>query len=105
MTSIFEGFPLVLLEAMSCGLVPITFSFHFGPGDVISDNKNGFLVENRDVHILSEKILYLINNENRRKEMAYQAVSKVNDFSIDKIIDKWMNLFQTELNLKNKQKL
>lgn len=105
MTSIFEGFPLVLLEAMSCGLVPITFSFHFGPGDVINDNKNGFLVENRDVHILSEKILYLINNENRRKEMAYQAVSKVNDFSIDKIIDKWMNLFQTELNLKNKQKL
>lgn len=97
MTSIFEGFPLALLEAMSCGLPPVTFAYKFGPKDTITNGKNGLLVYNRDIKSLSEKLVYLIKHENIRKEMGYQAQLKVHDFYLNNIIDKWMKLFRSEI--------
>lgn len=96
-TSLYEGFGLVILEAMSCGLPPIAFSCQFGPRDIITDGKNGLLVYNRDIKSLSEKLIYLIQHPDIRKEMSNQALTRVNDFSINSIIDKWIKLFQSEL--------
>lgn len=96
-TSLYEGFGLVILEAMSCGLPPVAFACQFGPRDIITDGKNGLLVYNRDIKSLSEKLIYLIQHPDIRKEMSNQALTRVNDFSINSIIDKWIKLFQSEL--------
>lgn len=100
MTSFFEGFGLVLLEAMACGLPSIAFACQFGPRDIITDGKNGLLVYNRSIEDLSNKLLYLIQHPDIRKQISSQALMKIQDFSIKNIIDKWMKLFQQELNNK-----
>lgn len=97
LTSLYEGFGLVLLEAMACGLPPVAFACQFGPKDIITDEKNGLLIYNRDIKSLSEKLIYLIKHPDIRKEMSNQALTKVNDFSIKNIINQWMQLFQYEL--------
>lgn len=97
LTSLYEGFGLVLLEAMACGLPPVAFACQFGPKDIITDGNNGLLIYNRDIKSFSEKLIYLIQHPNIRKDMSNQALKRVKDFSINNIIAQWMQLFQSEL--------
>lgn len=100
-TSLYEGFGLVILEAMSCGLPPVAFACQFGPRDIITDGKNGLLVYNRSIEDLSNKLLYLIQHPDIRKQISSQALIKVEDFSLNNIIKRWVTLFQTEINMKH----
>ena len=85
---------------MACGLPSIAFACQFGPRDIITDGKNGLLVYNRNIEELSNKLLFLIQHPDIRKQISNQALMKIQDFSIKNIIDKWMKLFQQELNNK-----
>ena len=49
LTSRMEGLPLVLLEAMSVGCIPIAYDMPYGPADIIVDGVNGYLVEAGDI--------------------------------------------------------
>src|SRR5690606_23651864 len=62
MSSRFEGFGMVLIEAMEYGLPCVSFNCDYGPSDIISDGIDGFLVEKENTDALAEKILYLIEN-------------------------------------------
>ena len=93
MSSRFEGFPMVLLEAMSCGLPCVSFDCPNGARDIIEDGKNGFLVAYLNVSMLAEKICSLIEDENLRKEMGKQAKSFVAKYSEDRIMAMWVCLF------------
>lgn len=92
-TSHFEGFPLVLLEAMQVGLPCIAFDCPFGPSAVIVDGENGFLVPDGRIEELAEKISLLIGNSALRDSFSKSALKKSKEFAVDKVMKQWDCLF------------
>lgn len=88
MTSIFEGLPLALLEAISFGLPVVSYDFQCGPKDIITNGLNGYLVNCNNEILLSEKICDLIENKELRKMMGASSLIKSKEYSVDKIIKK-----------------
>lgn len=95
LSSRYEGFGMVIIEAMACGVPPVSFTCPCGPRDIITDTRNGLLVENGDIEGLAEMICYLIENEDERREMGQQARSDVTRFKIEEIALKWKSLFES----------
>ena len=94
MTSRYEGLPMVLLEAKSCGLPIVAFDCPEGPADIIKNNEDGYMVPLYDVDALFEKVELLANNIELRKQ--FSAKAKVNslDFSEENIAKKWKQLLE-----------
>ncbi|WP_082211692.1 glycosyltransferase family 4 protein [Parabacteroides timonensis] len=97
MTSRFEGFPMVLLEAMSFGLPSVSYSFKCGPKDAIKDGINGFLVEEGDKVAFAEKINILMKDQALRKQMGNKAHEATQKYTYKIIMQKWIDLFQNVL--------
>lgn len=93
LSSRFEGFVMVLVEAMSCGLSCVSFACPCGPKDMISDGIDGLLVENGNVEELANKICCLIENEDLRKEMGKRAKINIQRYKEENIMTQWQNLF------------
>lgn len=92
MSSRFEGFPMVLLEAQAFGLPIVSFDCKTGPREIVNDNVDGFLVEDEDCKKLALKINTLINNEKLLKEYSINAKKNSKKFEIDKILDRWVEI-------------
>ena len=91
--SITEGFGLVLLEAQQCGLPVVSFDVPFGPGEIILDNVNGYLIENLDVEMMAEKIIYLIEHVDLREDFSKKSNASHNEFALESILQQWNNVF------------
>ena len=100
MTSHTECFPMVLLESLSIGLPIVSFDCPTGPRNIITDQQDGFLVEDQNVEALAEKILLLANDENLRNVFGLQAKQNSTRFSLNSIMPLWQELFE-KLKTKN----
>ena len=94
-SSNFEGFGLVITEAMSCGLPVVSFDCPWGPRAIIQDGEDGLLVENGNVEKLAEALIMMIQHPEMRSKMAAKAIENVQRFSIEKIAEKWRSLFDS----------
>lgn len=94
MTSLQEGFPMVLLEAKSNKLPLISFNIETGPDEIIQDGINGFLVKPYDIEEMAERICNLIKDTILRKSFSSNSYLELDNFSQAKIIQKWENLLK-----------
>lgn len=83
--SLYEGFPNALVEAMANGMACISFDCEMGPSEIIRQGKNGFLVKEKDVDTLKQRLQELANNENLREEMSSEAKKVREEYSLDSI--------------------
>ena len=93
MTSRSEGFGMVLIEAMAFGVPCIAFDCPSGPKDIISNNLDGYLIENGNIQAFVEKLDVLITNEELRYNMGRCAIEKSNKYMPEIIVTKWHTLF------------
>jgi GalNAc-alpha-(1->4)-GalNAc-alpha-(1->3)-diNAcBac-PP-undecaprenol alpha-1,4-N-acetyl-D-galactosaminyltransferase len=94
LSSIYEGFPNVLLEAMAHGLPCISTNCPTGPSEIISHNVNGVLVPITSTSKLSEELTRLMNNSDLRLSLGKIAQESLNRFEKSQIIQSWKNCIE-----------
>lgn len=95
MSSRHEGFGMVLIEAQSRGLPIVSFDCPSGPAEIISNNIDGYLVENGNTNMLANRISRLIENESIRREFSDNALLSAEHFEPEKIMSQWIDLIET----------
>ena len=96
MTSAFEGFPNTLVEAQSYGAIPVVFDSYPVASWIVDDGKSGFLIEPFDIDAMSERIVNLATHPECAR-LAEQALESARRFHIDRVGEKWQELFETEV--------
>lgn len=94
MTSISEGLPMVLLEAMSFGIPCIAYKTDSGVADIIENNKNGFVIENRNINEYIEKLNLLLTDVKLKENMSKECIKTCKKYSENEIIKIWENVFK-----------
>lgn len=101
LSSRFEGLPLVLGEAMACGIPCVAFKCKYGPEDIIDDGKTGLLVENGNTIDLSEKILWMVKHDEERLRMGERAREDIKRYEKSAIMKRWLSLFASYAEIVN----
>ena len=94
LSSRFEGFGMVLIEAMACGLPVVSFDCPAGPDEIITDGVDGLLVPSGDVHALAEKLMVLMSDENLRRRLGQQARQTAQRYDMTVLVNQWTALFE-----------
>lgn len=95
MSSNYEGFPMVMIEAMACGLPVVSYDFKCGPKDIIDEGSNGLLVREGDIDGLASAMMKLMSDEQLRQRMSENAKKVVETYSEENVMRQWLDLFAT----------
>ena len=95
MSSHYEGFPMVMIEAMACGLPVVTFDYKCGPRDIIDHGINGLLVKDGDIEGLAKAMISMMRDDAARKRMGENAKKVVETYSEEAVMKQWIELFNT----------
>lgn len=93
MTSHYEGFPMVMIEAMSAGLPVVTFDYKCGPRDIIEDGVSGRIVADGDIAGFAEALLGVMRDGERRAAMGARATEVRERYSEAAVMRRWLALF------------
>lgn len=93
MTSRYEGFGMVLIEAQTCGIPIVSYACPCGPRDVITDGENGFLVPPGDRDLFVERLCQLMSDQELRQKMGRAAYTNVERFAEEHVMEQWRELF------------
>lgn len=95
LTSNFEGWGMVLTEAMAFGTIPFAFASYSAVHDIIKEGETGYLVEPFSIAEYVDKLSLLMSDKEKRIQMSYNCMRDVVRFSLDSIIGQWENLFRS----------
>lgn len=95
LTSKFEGFGMVLIEAMQFRLPVISYDINYGPREIVKNGENGYLVSNGDTNELAQTVEEFISDVEMRKRLSDGACKSLENFSIEKITNQWIDLFES----------
>jgi len=94
MSSLWEGLPGVLLEALACEVPIVSTDCKTGPREILQDGKYGELVSIKDSEALAEKIIYLLEHPETRKEYSQKGRERVGGFDAQKISKEYESFFR-----------
>lgn len=97
LSSLFEGLPMVVLEALACGTPVISFDCPTGPKEIISHKENGLLIEDQNIEALTEGMNTMLSDNDLYEHCKNNALKSVSKFSVDTIGEQWLEL----MNFKN----
>lgn len=92
-----EGFPMVLIEAMSQGCASVAFNCRTGPGEIITNGISGILVQDQDAAGMENALISVMINEDLRQKLTRGGKKEVKKFDVNLIVDKWEVLFKEVL--------
>ncbi|MBN2779197.1 MAG: glycosyltransferase [Bacteroidales bacterium] len=93
MTSSYEGFGMVLIEAMQFGVVPMAFGSYPAVFDIIKHEVNGLIIDPFNIEEYANNLKMLICDEEKRRNMAREAIISSKKFSVENIGKQWIELF------------
>ena len=95
MSSRYEGFGMVLLEAQTVGLPVVSFACKCGPSEIVNDGVDGYLVAPGDVDAMADRLVRLMQDGVLRRRMGARAFANAARFSTDAVMKQWMALFDS----------